>query len=42
MMLNLNKTHLIFAQFDICRFMISDILGCTNLATKATATGIVG
>lgn len=31
-----NKTQLIYAQF-----MISDILGCTNLATKVTATGIV-
>lgn len=36
-----NKTQLIYAQFGVCRFMISDILGCTNLATKVTATGIV-
>jgi len=36
-----NKTQLIYAQFDICRFMISDILGCTNLATKVTAIGTI-
>lgn len=36
-----NKTQLIYAQFDVCRFTISDIFGCTNLATNITATGIV-
>lgn len=36
-----NKTQLSCAQFGICRFMVSDILGCTNLATKVTTIGVV-
>jgi len=36
-----NKTQLICAQFGICQFMVSDIVGCTNLATEVTTIGIV-